>query len=84
MTIRKKNYEKPVIQDLGQILTGSAQMPMGMCTTGDTPSGPVTECTGGNMVQTECNTGSLFNYPEDVCQAGGIAAHFCSFGGEVG
>lgn len=84
MTVKKKTYEKPVIQDLGQILTGSAQVPMGMCTTGDTPSGAVTLCEGGSGVQTECGGGSLFNYPQDVCQAGGIAADYCGFGGTVG
>ena len=84
MTIKKKIYEKPVIQDLGHILTGSAQMPMGLCTTGDTPSGAVTECSGGTGVQTECSGGTLFNYPQDICQAGGIAADYCGFGGSVG
>ena len=84
MTAEKKKYEKPLIQDLGKILTGSAQMPMGMCTTGDSPSGAVTLCQGGSGVQEDCPGGSLFNYPQDICQAGGIAADYCGFGGSVG
>jgi hypothetical protein len=84
MTVKKKAYEKPMIQDLGRILTGSAQMPMGYCTSGDSPSGAQQECTGGSGVSTACVGGNLFNYPQDVCQAGGVAADYCGFGGSVG
>ena len=80
MTIQKKTYEKPVIHDLGQILTGSAQMPMGYCSGGSSPSGSITVCEGGAGVLSECNTGGLFDIPQSACQAGGTADDFCSLG----
>jgi hypothetical protein len=84
MTIEKKTYEKPVIYDLGHILTGSAQIPMGYCSGGDSPSEPVTVCQGGSGVQESCPGGNLYSIPQNVCQAGGAAADFCSFGGAFG
>ena len=80
MTVKKRTYEKPVIQDLGRILTGSAQMPMGYCTSGDAPSGALQECAGGQGVSTACDLGNLFNYNPEICQAGGVAAEYCGSG----
>ena len=82
--MKKKRYEKPVIQDLGHILTGSAQVPMGFCTAGDAPSGAQLSCTGGTGVLTACNEGNLFLAPQDICQAGGVAADYCGWGSSAG
>ena len=81
--MKRKAYEKPVIQDLGHILTGSAQVPMGLCSSGDFPSGAINECSGGNQVATDCVGGGLWHLPESVCQAGGGAADYCGYGAGV-
>ena len=81
--MKRKAYEKPVIQDLGHILAGSAQIPMGYCSGGDSPSGAVTVCQGGDGVMTDCTDGNLFDYPQGLCQAGGAADTWCSFGASV-
>ena len=80
MAEKKRVYEKPVIQDLGNMLSGSAQMPMGLCSSGDSPSEPQQSCTGGAGVSAACPDGNLFTEPQEVCQAGGIAANYCGWG----
>ena len=85
MTVKKKAYEKPMIQDLGRILTGSAQVPMGYCSGGDSPSGAVNQCVSGNgNLSVECNMGGLWHISYNVCQAGGGAKDDCSYGAGVG
>jgi len=79
----KKLYEKPVIQDLGQIPTGSAQAPMGACTLGNSPSGAGGWCEGGQGVQETCAAGYFISQEETYCQMGGYAYEACSMGGEV-
>ena len=61
MKEKKRKYEKPVIQDLGRMLSGSAQMPMGSCIDGGSPSGSVIECeSGGSVISTgNCRGGGL-------------------------
>ncbi len=53
----KKAYEKPMIQDLGYILSGSAQMPMNTCTDGIGVSAGGSLCTTGTSVITPSNCG---------------------------
>jgi len=84
MTMKKKEYEKPVIQDLGQILTGSAQMPMGYCSGGDSPSEPISVCEGGTGVSFTCGGGNLYSISQNICETGGVASDRCDFGVTVG
>ena len=83
MATEKKKYEKPVVQDLGQILSGAAQMPMGLCSSGDSPSEAQSQCQGGNSVSTECGGGNLFTMPENICQAGGAPVDYCGWGSGI-
>lgn len=80
MTAKKRTYQKPVIQDLGNMLAGSAQLPMGLCSSGDSPSEAQNVCQGGNGVATSCPEGNLFQMQENVCQAGGDPVDYCGFG----
>ncbi len=77
---KKKTYIKPVIQDLGSMMIGSAQMPMGLCQSGITPSASGSECEAGSTVHA-CGGGGLHDTQAAWCLPGTTAASMCSEGG---
>ncbi len=82
MTEKKRKYEKPVIQDLGNILSGSAQMPMSLCHNGNSPSGVGTSCDSGktDTSSTSCGGGDWYNYTPNTCTNGVSAIDSCVSG----
>ncbi len=59
---KKREYTKPVVQDLGSMMIGSMQMPMGTCADGGSPSGASNICNGGSRVDNElCGGGALYS-----------------------
>ncbi len=76
--INKKQYVKPRVLDLGSVRIVSAQMPMGLCQTGNTASqGSAAKCETGGNVETTCGGGGTFSVSTDDCLAGGGATNMC-------